>query len=60
LIFATKDRRRVFDAQAFDVLRGLFADVCSDSHATLVQMDGEDGHVHQVANILPKWPSPRS
>ena len=45
LIFATKDRRRVFDAQAIDVLRGLFADVCSDAHVTLVELDGEDDHV---------------
>jgi REP element-mobilizing transposase RayT len=36
LILATKDRRRVFGAQAIAVLRGLFADVCSDPHATLV------------------------
>jgi len=45
LIFATKYRRRVFDAQAIDVLRGLFADVCSDAHVTLVELDGEDDHV---------------
>jgi hypothetical protein len=27
----------VFDAEAIDVLRGIFADVCSDAHATLVE-----------------------
>jgi len=31
----------VFDAQALDLLRDIFADVCSDAHATLVQMDGQ-------------------
>ena len=41
-VFVAKYRRRVFDAQAVDVLRGIFADVCSDAHATRVQMDGED------------------
>ena len=54
LIFATKDRRRVFDAQAIDVLRGIFADVCSDAHATRVQMDGEDDHVHRLVQDPPK------
>ena len=43
-VFVAKYRRRVFDAQAIDLLRGIFADVCSDAHATLVQMDGEDDH----------------
>jgi putative transposase len=45
-VFVAKYRRRVFDAQAIDLLRGIFADVCSDAHATRVQMDGEDDHVH--------------
>ena len=36
----------MFDAEAIDVLRGIFADVCSDAHATLVQIDGEDDPVH--------------
>jgi REP element-mobilizing transposase RayT len=36
------------------VLRGIFADVCSDVHATLVQMDGEDDHVHLLVEYPPK------
>jgi len=52
--FVAKYRRRVFDAQAIDLLRGIFADVCSDAHATLVQMDGEDDHVHLLAQYPPK------
>ncbi|HWM67058.1 MAG TPA: IS200/IS605 family transposase [Steroidobacteraceae bacterium] len=56
LIFATKDRRRVFDAQALDVLRGLFTDVCSDAHATLVQMDGEDDPARLLVECPPKMP----
>jgi len=39
-VFVEKYRRCVFNAQAIDLLRGIFADVCSDAHATLVQMDG--------------------
>ena len=31
LIFVTKYRRRVFDARAIEVLRDIFADVCSDA-----------------------------
>jgi hypothetical protein len=46
LVFVAKYRRCVFDAQAIHLLRGIFADVCSDAHATLVEMDGEDDHVH--------------
>jgi putative transposase len=44
----------VFDAQAIDLLRGIFADVCSDAHATRVQMDGEDDHVHRLVQYPPK------
>jgi REP element-mobilizing transposase RayT len=54
LILVAKDRRRVFDTQAIDVLRGLFAEVCSDAHATLVQMDGEDDPVHLLVEYPPK------
>jgi REP element-mobilizing transposase RayT len=50
-VFVAKYRRRVFDAQAMDLLRGIFADVCSDAYATLVQMDGEDDHVHLLGPI---------
>ena len=46
-VFVAKYRRRVFDAQAIDLLRGIFDNVCSDAHATRVQMDGEDDHVHR-------------
>ena len=53
-VFVAKYRRRVFDAEAIDVLRGIFADVCSDVHATLVEMDGEDDHVHLLVEYPPK------
>jgi REP element-mobilizing transposase RayT len=42
----------VFDARAIDVLRGIFADVCSHAQATLVEMDGEDDHVHLLARHI--------
>jgi putative transposase len=54
LVFVAKYRRRVFDARAIDVLRGIFADVCSDVHAKRVQMDGEDDHVQPARAYPPK------
>jgi len=54
LVFVAKYRRRVFDAHAIDALRGIFADVCSDAQATLVEMDGEDDHVHLLLEYPPK------
>jgi REP-associated tyrosine transposase len=54
LVFVAKYRRRVFDAQAIDVLRGIFAKVCSGAQATLVKMDGEDDHVHLLVEYPPK------
>jgi len=53
-VFVAKYRRRVFDAQAIDVLCGIFADVCSDAHATLVQMDGEDDPARLLVEYPPK------
>jgi putative transposase len=53
-VFVAKYRRRVFDAQAIDLLRGIFANVCSDAHATRVQSDGEDDHVHRLVQYPPK------
>jgi putative transposase len=53
-VFVAKYRRRVFDAQAIHLLRGIFADVCSGAHATLVEMDGEDDHVHLLVEYPPK------
>ena len=54
LVFVAKYRRRVFDAKAIDVLRDIFADVCSDADATLAEMDGEDDHVHLLVEYPPK------
>jgi putative transposase len=54
LVFAAKYRRRVFDAHALEAPRGIFASVCSDAQATLVQTDGEDDHVHLLVQYPPK------
>jgi len=53
-VLVAKYRRRVSDARAIDVLRGIFANVCSHAQATLVEMDGEDDHVHLLVEYPPK------
>lgn len=54
LVFVTKYRRRVFDAAAIDALRDIFQSVCRDMEARLVQMHGEDDHVHLLIEYPPK------
>ena len=52
LVFAAKYRLRTFDAQIIDVLRDIFVDVRSAADATLVEMDGEDHHIHLQERML--------
>ena len=54
LVFVTKYRRRVLTKLAFDDLREIFAKVCQDFEADLVEFDGEDDHVHLLVNYPPK------
>jgi putative transposase len=54
LVFVTKYRRRVFTAAILKDMRGLFAKVCADFEAELVEFDGEDDHVHLLVNYPPK------
>jgi len=54
LVFVAKCRGKVLDKEAVDRLRELFAKVCGDFEATLVEMDGERDHVHLRANYPPK------
>ncbi len=54
LVFVAKYRRKVFDGPAIDALRGIFGSVCRDFEATLVEMDGEDDHVHLLVEYPPK------
>ena len=37
-----------------DDLHGIFASVCADFEAELVEFDGEDDHVHLLVNYPPK------
>lgn len=54
LVFVTKYRRDVFTKEILDDLRGIFAKVCADFEAELVEFDGEDDHVHLRVNYPPK------
>ncbi|PYT40882.1 MAG: IS200/IS605 family transposase [Acidobacteria bacterium] len=54
LVFITKYRYRIFDGNAIERLRAIFSKVCLDFEAQLVEMDGEDNHVHLLVNYPPK------
>lgn len=54
LIFVTKYRRKVFDGNAIDRLREHFSRVADDFGAKLVEMSGEDDHVHLLVEYPPK------
>lgn len=54
LVFVTKYRRDVFTKAILDDLREVFASVCADFGAELVEFDGEDDHVHLLVNYPPK------
>ena len=54
LVFVTKYRRKVLNAQTRKRLNEIFTDVCHNFEAELVEMNGEDDHVHVLVNYPPK------
>ena len=54
LVFVTKYRSGVFTKEVIEDLRGIFAKVCADFEAELVEFGGEDDHVHLLVNYPPK------
>ena len=54
LVFVTKYRRGVLTGEHLDALRAVFAGVCADFGAELVEMDGEDDHVHLLVAYPPQ------
>jgi putative transposase len=54
LVFVAKYRRQVFDGDAIKQLRIIFAKVCCDFAAQLIERDGEDDHVHLLVEYPPK------
>jgi len=53
LVFITKYRRDVLSELAIKDLRGIFAKVCNDFKAELVECNGEDDHVHLLVTYPP-------
>ncbi len=54
LIFVTKYRRDVLSEPAIRDLSRIFARVCRDFEAELIECDGEDDHVHLLVQYSPK------
>ena len=54
LVFVTKYRRDVFDEELLEKLKSIFDSVCKDFDAQLIEMDGEDDHVHLLISYPPK------
>ena len=54
LVLVTKYRRNVFTKEVLDDLKIFFEKVCLDFESELVEMDGEDDHVHLLVNYPPK------
>jgi putative transposase len=54
LVFVTKYRRGVFTKEILNELLLIFAHICIDFKADLVEFDGEDDHVHLLVNYPPK------
>ena len=54
LVFVTKYRRNVFTKEVLDDLKIFFEKVCLDFESELVELDGEDDHVHLLVNYPPK------
>jgi putative transposase len=54
LVFVTTYRPGVLTAEHITHLRDVFTKVCGDFGATLVEYNGEDDHVHLLAEYPPK------
>ncbi len=54
LVFVTKYRYGVFTKIILDGLKEIFASVCRDFEAELIEFDGEDDHVHLLVVYPPK------
>ena len=54
LVFTTKYRRKVFDADAIQRIQIVFEKVCADFEAQLIEMNGETDHIHLLINYPPK------
>ena len=56
LVFVTKYRCNIFEDYTFSTLETIFKKVCEDFGTELVEMNGEQDHVHLLINYPPKVP----
>jgi putative transposase len=54
LVFVTKYRRKVFTKEVLCELKSIFRAVCSNFEAELVEVNGEQDHVHLLVHYHPK------
>lgn len=54
LVFVTKYRRKVFSKSMISTIQEIFAKICSDFDAELIECNGEHDHVHLLVNYPPK------
>ncbi|MBC7609587.1 MAG: IS200/IS605 family transposase [Polaromonas sp.] len=53
LVFVTKYRRGVLSDRAIEVIREAAQKVCRDFDAVLVELNGEDDHIHALVEYPP-------
>lgn len=54
LVFVTKYQKNVFTKSILENLQSIFASVCEDFEAKLVEFNGEGDHVHLLVEYHPK------
>ena len=54
LVFTTKYRRKLIDGYMIEQLREAFMSACEKLECDLIEMDGEDDHVHLLIAYPPK------
>ena len=54
LVFVTKYRRKVFTPVILQDLKLMFSKICHDFDSQLMELNGENDHVHLLVNYPPK------
>ncbi|WP_157365594.1 IS200/IS605 family transposase [Zooshikella ganghwensis] len=54
LVFTTKYRRKLFDGYMIQQLKEAFESACEKLECDLLEMDGEEDHVHLLVSYPPK------
>ena len=54
LVFVSKYRKCVFTKIHLDTMKRIFAKICNDYEAKLIELDGEEDHVRLLINYPPK------